>query len=87
MMTEIRTHLTHYTVLAVWFTLGLIALTWWRFNTPQQLAVVVAMAVGYFIWGVVHHSIIRDITGKIVLEYLLVAILSIMIVWAVFAQA
>jgi hypothetical protein len=39
------------------------------------------MAAGYVLWGIGHHLAIKDLTGKIVWEYLLIAILVVSVFW------
>ena len=45
--------------------------------------VVLAVAVAYVLWGVIHHSRSGDLHPKVVLEYVSIAILGIMIVGSV----
>lgn len=47
------------------------------------LPVVIAVAVAYVLWGVIHHSRSGDLHSKVVLEYLGIAILGVAIVWSI----
>ena len=50
-------------------------------STPRYLLIAtIIFAFLYFIWGILHHLHDRSGTGKIVLEYLLVAVLAVIIV-------
>lgn len=49
----------------------------------MNLAVVIAVAVAYVLWGIVHHSRSGDLHPKVVLEYVGIAILGVAIIWSV----
>ena len=40
----------------------------------------IALAVFYIVWGIYHHLRTRSLSGRIVLEYFLVAVLAVIIV-------
>ncbi len=50
-------------------------------DRDRQLLLMLTAAVFYAIWGIVHHSINHDFHFKVVIEYLLMAILGIAIVF------
>ncbi len=45
----------------------------------KQFVLIILAAIFYFIWGVVHHLIKGDFHLKIMLEYLLIAILAVIL--------
>lgn len=47
------------------------------------LPVVIAVAVAYVLWSIVHHARSGDLHPKVVLEYVGIAILGVAIVWSV----
>lgn len=47
------------------------------FDRMFQSAVVVSGGVAYVVWGIVHHSLHKDLTPIVVLEYITVAALGV----------
>lgn len=45
----------------------------------KQFALIILGAIFYFVWGVVHHLIKGDFHLKIMLEYLLIAVLAVLL--------
>ncbi|MEK7592696.1 MAG: hypothetical protein AAB508_04880 [Patescibacteria group bacterium] len=67
----------HYFVLVVMLLLSV-----WMFYLSQgnhgfQLIVGIITACLYVVWGIVHHSVIGDLHRKVVIEYVLIAAISI----------
>jgi hypothetical protein len=81
MLQDFRTHVNHYAVLMAGIMLGLWALIRWRYIPQMQLWVILAMAAGYVLWGVFHHLLIKDLSVKIMLEYVLIAALFVSVFW------
>lgn len=73
-------HKSDYSVLAILAALYMVAI--FRFQTVPKyiLLATVLFAICYFIWGILHQLHTRNFHAKIVLEYLLVAVLGIAIV-------
>ena len=86
MIADLKKHSSHYTILAVWLAMGFLLFALFKANDYMQLLVVQLIAAGYFIWGLVHHLVLGDLKGKIVLEYLLVAVLAALFMAAVIWQ-
>lgn len=86
MMQDIKANPLHYAVLALWLSFGGILLTLSRYNPPLQSQTLILVALGYVGWGVSHHLIKKNLTGKIVLEYLLIAGLSSLLLIGVMAR-
>ena len=76
-MQEIKKYPLDYTVLAVGliFSLG----QFFRYlNVPESQKTVIALtAVFYFFWGVLHHALRKDLSIKVIVEYLVFALLAI----------
>jgi hypothetical protein len=83
MMQDVKAHPFHYAMLATWFSLGLILLSLARYNRELQIQTLMFMAMGYIVWGAIHHYILHTLCTKIMLEYVLFAILSILLFWGV----
>jgi len=58
--------------------LGVVAIYFSRFNSTRQFLVVLLMIVFYLIWGQVYHYLKRDVSQKLMLEYLIIALLSLL---------
>jgi uncharacterized membrane protein len=48
-------------------------------NTTIQLVVGIITAAAYVLWGLIHHTIQKDLHQKIVLEYLLIGVIAIVL--------
>lgn len=80
MFTDLRRHKLDYSLMAVIaavFTFLFLA----KRNEPSYLLyLTIGFAASYLLWGVWHHLRLRDLTGKIVLEYFFVGVLAVVIV-------
>lgn len=55
---------------------------------PQlRMAISIAIGIFYFGWGVIHHSLEKSLHIKIVLEYLLIAILAVAVLISLILRA
>jgi hypothetical protein len=81
MLNDFRKHLNHYALLMAGVMLGIWALVRFRYVLEMQVWIVAAMAAGYVLWGILHHTLNRDLTVKILIEYLLIAVLYVTIFW------
>ena len=55
--------------------IGVVSIYIFQGNPQRQMQVAVIISSLYFIWGIIHHSQEGDLHAKIVVEYLLVALL------------
>ena len=69
-------HFTHYVSLISIFVVGLLGFYFFSYDRIFQTAIVIALAVSYLSWGIMHHTIHKDICLAIVIEYITVAILG-----------
>jgi hypothetical protein len=72
-------HPLHYFTLLCVQLVGLWGIFWFSYQPAMQLSIVISMAVSYVVWGIVHHQEHHDLHLKIVFEYLLVAILAVLL--------
>lgn len=72
-------HPIHYFTLICILAVGLWGIFWFDYFRDMQLAIVISMGIAYVVWGIVHHTLHGDLHVKIVCEYLLFAILAILI--------
>jgi hypothetical protein len=73
-------HIYYYFILALILLLGVTFFFFYNGNKPSQFIVIVITSMAYFLWGVVHHIVDNDLHPKIVVEYLLIALLAIFII-------
>lgn len=84
---DIKFHLSHYLSLLVILNIGVGAFFYFRFNPTYQAAVVVLTSISYVFWGIIHHFICEDLHIKVVLEYLLLALLANLVVLSLLFRA
>jgi len=82
-MKSLTHHLRHYLPLFGVLVAGLVGFTLFSADRNFQLALVIAMAGGYVSWGLIHHHIHRDLYLSVVVEYLVFALLGIVIAFSV----
>lgn len=76
-------HLSHYIVLLVIMMAGLVAMIVSGRSTLTHTVILVLISLGYFIWGVVHHLLTKDLHLEIVLEYFIMSLLGLAFVFGV----
>jgi len=84
---DIRFHLSHYVSLLVILNIGVGAFFFFRFNPTYQAVIVVLTSVSYVLWGVVHHLLCEDLHLKVILEYILLALLANLLVLSLIFRA
>lgn len=73
---EVKGHLSHYLALLVILDLGLGAFLIFRYNFLYQTIVILATSLAYIAWGAVHHWLEEDFHLRVILEYILLAVLA-----------
>lgn len=76
MKEELRKHKIAYALLAIFLAAGAVSYMLVWPNRSLQRTCGVALASGYFIWGVVTHTKSNHLTMRIVLEYASVALFA-----------
>lgn len=82
-MSKTAREIQHFVPLLGIFGAGLIAFFLFSYDQKFQLAAIIATAAAYITWGIVHHIMRKDINFEVVLEYIVVAVLGVIIVWSV----
>lgn len=72
-------HIWHYTVLIFMLILGITFIFLFSGQPDKQFISAVIISAAYFLWGVVHHKLEGDLHPKIVVEYLLIALLALLL--------
>ena len=75
-MQSLSKHLPHYISLIGIFIAGILGFYIYSYDRFFQIGIVVAVSFSYISWGIIHHTIHRDICLTIVIEYITVAILG-----------
>ena len=70
-------HLGYYFFLITVLVLGIFAV--WRLspNKDLQMIAFILLSIVYALIGIIHHLLDHDLVGKIVIEYILIAVLGI----------
>ncbi len=69
-------HITHYVVLLVILMAGLLAMVASGKSTITHIVILLLISLSYFIWGIIHHLLEKDLRPEVVLEYLTFSILG-----------
>jgi hypothetical protein len=72
-------HPLHYFTLLCTQLVGLWGIFWFSYNPLMQMSIIVAMAICFIAWGVVHHQEHRDLHIKVIMDYILYALLAVLI--------
>ncbi len=72
--------LKHYLALIAFLSISLALFLVFNFNRQIQMGITLIMAGGYIIWGVVHHSVKKELHPRIISEYILVATVASIVV-------
>jgi hypothetical protein len=74
-----RQHILHYAIVVGIVSLGVASFILFAANRDVQFVIVIAIALFYLAYGILHHSLEHDLTFKIVVEYTLIALLVIVL--------
>ncbi len=67
-----RHYLLHYTPLILILLLGAFFFVYFSHFPSYQFLVVLGVTTTYFIWGIVHHAILKRLSIEVLAEYLLI---------------
>lgn len=81
-MKSIARDLPHYLTLFGILFAGFIGFTLFSYDKGFQIAVAVATASSYVIWGVMHHFLHKDLHLETFFEYVAVAVLGLVILFS-----
>lgn len=74
-----KMHVTHFGLLFLILLAGSYIFFLTNSNHSLQLAVGIVLTVFYVVWGLIHHSIQKDLHPKVVIEYILIGLIAIML--------
>lgn len=69
-------HAVDYFLLLIIISFGLGGLFYFRFDFAAQVAAISIMAIFYVLWGVLHHFHDKNLSGKVVMEYVAMSALA-----------
>lgn len=83
MIDEFKAHREHYLMLIILLFVGLTFVILFRVNETLKNTTILLMAAAYVAWGMYHHHTANHLRLKVVLEYLLFAILGVLLLRAI----
>lgn len=86
-MKRLTHHLRHYLPLFGILCAGILGFILFPYDKNFLAALTLATSFGYLSWGVVHHYIHKDLHTSVVIEYAIIALLGIVIVFSVLFRA
>ena len=69
-----------YLLLTIIVSLAVVAILFFNGNNFIQQIIIVALSILYIVWGILHHLKEKNLQARIVLEYVLFALLGCIIV-------
>lgn len=76
-----RKHFWYYTLLASVLMLGLFLIVGIKIDKTFQLLAFIGITLAYIVIGIVHHKTEHDLHTKVVIEYILMGLLGIAIMF------
>ena len=86
MIEDIKNHILHYAILITILVIGFGSIVIFSSNKQIQLVLSIITAVLYALWGVVHHYMEDDMNIKIIMEYFIIAFLSVVILFTIIGR-
>lgn len=68
-------HAVDFLILGLILALGILGLVYFRFDVASQIAVAGILGVLYVFWGIFHHVHEKNLTSKVIWEYVAMAAL------------
>lgn len=76
---DLSRHPLHYFVLLCAQLVGLWGIFWFSYSPTTQFAIIIYMSISYVVWGLFHHQQHHDLKLRILLEYILFALLAVLL--------
>jgi hypothetical protein len=80
MLKKISEHTIYYISLLIILSLGFL-LAYSSSDRSFQIGVIIAITFFYVLWGIMHHLINHDLHTKIVIEYVLIGVFGLTIIF------
>jgi len=85
-MRSIAKHLPHYAALFGILIAGFAGLILFSYDKNFQIAVAIATASSYVAWGIVHHTLHRDLHLETLVEYVAIATIGLVIIFSMIVR-
>ncbi len=72
-------HLPHYISLIAIFVAGAISFYFFSYDRSFLIGTAFALSAAYVAWGLIHHTIHKDMSLTVLLEYVAIAILGLVL--------
>lgn len=70
-------HLPHYFSLIGMLVAAFVGIIIFSYDQFAQAAIIIAAAMGYVAWGIVHHTVHHDLTISVIIEYIAMALIGV----------
>jgi EamA domain-containing membrane protein RarD len=80
-------HLQHYLPLMGILGAGIIGFYIFSYDRLFQFFIAIAVSLSYVTWGLVHHYIHQDFHLSVLIEYLVIAILALVVIFSILFRA
>ncbi len=77
-------HLNYYLLILIIFSAGVLATAFASPDLNLQVLIIIITVVLYVCWGLLHHKLNHELTRKIAIEYLLIGLLGLSIIFFIF---
>jgi len=77
----------HYIPLTAILIAGAVGINLFSYDKSFQVAIASGVAAAYFSWGIIHHKVHKDLDTGVILEYLLISILGLIIIFSLVIRA
>ncbi len=84
---ETKHNLIHYSILVLMMNLIVGAFLFFSFDRVYQMIIVLMAGLSYVLWGIIHHHLNDDLHLKVIVEYVLVALLAELIIFSLILRA
>jgi len=69
-----------YLILTVLVSIAIILILYFNGSKSLQEIIILGLSISYIVWGIVHHAKLKTLHTKVILEYVLFAVLGCIIV-------
>lgn len=83
MKKEFKEYLVHYLFLFIILAFGFGSFLAVGYDHSLQFRIAILTVSAYTVWGIIHHFAKGDLYVKVVIEYVLIAALVLLLLWAV----
>lgn len=83
LLEDIKEHLGHYLALFFILAFGVGALIFFQRTPQMQIVSLFLTSSFYVLWGVIHHYLEEDLCLRVVVEYVVVALLGFLTLWSI----